>query len=310
MFSARVSRPAASLLLALAVSGRVNAQTSNKALAEALFQSGRDLLENGRTSEACEKFAASQRVEAKLGTLLNLAACHEAQGRTASAWAEFTEAVTQAARANQPDRERFAREHVVDLDKRLSRVELLAPSGKIAVAIDGAPLDPGVVGTAFPMDPGTHVLSVSARGKRTWTQSITVPVGPGTQRVGIPPLEDASSAPSEAPAQAADSGSGVPPPVDPSPSRRTMGWAAVGVGAVGAAMGTFFGIRAFSLKADAQHECEGAACSQRGLDLLSEARVAANVSTVAMLAAAVALGVGVYLVLTSPASGAPSGASR
>jgi hypothetical protein len=65
-------------------------------------------------------------------------------------------------------------------------------------------------------------------------------------------------------------------------------------------VGTVFGIRAFTKKADAEHECTGAACSQRGLDLYSDARIYANVSTVAVIGAAVAFGVGAYLLLTSP----------
>src|SRR5678816_2011124 len=84
------------------------AQSDRKALAEALFQDGRELLAQGKTQEACVKFASSQHVEPKLGTLLNLAACHEAEGKTASAWAEFTEAAVQAERSNQSERQEFA----------------------------------------------------------------------------------------------------------------------------------------------------------------------------------------------------------
>src|SRR5687767_14605716 len=118
------------------------AQTEGKALAETLFRDGRTLLEQGRTKEACAKFASSQRIEPKLGTLLNLATCHEAEGKTASAWAEFTEAAVQAERANQPERQAFAREHAEALARRLSRVSIVFQEDPgVSLTIDGVGID-------------------------------------------------------------------------------------------------------------------------------------------------------------------------
>ena len=47
-----------------------------------------------------------------LGTLLNLATCHEKLGRTASAWGEFKEAATLAEKRGEKDRATFANEHL------------------------------------------------------------------------------------------------------------------------------------------------------------------------------------------------------
>src|SRR5580700_11230615 len=62
--------------------------------ADALFNAGRSLLEAGEYSDACPKFAESQKLAPGLGVTLYLADCYERLGRTASALAEFRRAVT------------------------------------------------------------------------------------------------------------------------------------------------------------------------------------------------------------------------
>src|SRR5262245_45288580 len=74
---------------ALALSANtVKAQTAERDVeqAERFFLEGRASMKAGRYEEACARFAESQRFEPASGTLLNLAACREAQGRTATAW--------------------------------------------------------------------------------------------------------------------------------------------------------------------------------------------------------------------------------
>src|SRR5437899_11188432 len=64
--------------------------------AEALFEQGRELMTAQKFSDACPKFADSQKLDPKSSTLLNLANCYEKAGRSATAWATYREAAALA----------------------------------------------------------------------------------------------------------------------------------------------------------------------------------------------------------------------
>ncbi len=71
----------ASASAALGWSVPAAAQPSNTALAESLFREGKRLSSEKKFAEACPKFAESYRLDPGLGTLLNLATCHESEGQ-------------------------------------------------------------------------------------------------------------------------------------------------------------------------------------------------------------------------------------
>jgi hypothetical protein len=170
------------------------AQSDTKtAVADALYRQARDLMAAGKYAEACPKFAESQRLDPATGTLLNLAACHEKQGRLATAWIEYSDAMVAARRDGREDRVEYARARAAELEPRLSRLTLLldasADEPELMIEIDGASVGRAVIGAATPVDPGKHSIRASAPGKKPWTGEVEIGVEADQKSLTIPPLE-------------------------------------------------------------------------------------------------------------------------
>jgi hypothetical protein len=80
---------------------------------------------------------------------------------------------------------------------------------------------------------------------------------------------------------------------------RVLSWTAIGLGAASIGVGTYFGVRTFDKRDDADAFCRGRLCSQTGLDLQSEARTSATISTITISAGAALVTAGVVFLLLS-----------
>ncbi|HEY3500035.1 MAG TPA: tetratricopeptide repeat protein [Polyangiaceae bacterium] len=279
-----------SLLLVLTLARAARADSgSNKAAAEALFSEGRALVAKGRCDEAIPKFQASQRLDPGVGTSLNLAECYEQTGKTASAWAEYREAMTMARASGSTDREELARSKAKELEGKLSRLAISLAEGAnvdgLRVTRDGEEVDSAAYGVPIPVDPGQHVIEASAPGKSTWSAKVEVGAGASSERVEVPKLEDAAAvaAPdSDSPSGASkSSGSG----------QRTVALVVGGVGVVGVALGTVFGLQASSSWKDAESACKNYPyeCGTEGVSKADDAGGQATISTIAFIAGGVCL---------------------
>jgi hypothetical protein len=159
--------------------------------ADAEFQEGKRLMAKGNFSEACAHFAQSYDLEASSGTLLNLALCHEKEGKTATAWGEYREAARLAQDQGRNDRAAAASEKLAALQPKVPRVTTVAakPIAGLNVATEERSLTEGGFGVAVPVDPGVHQVTASAPRHRSWTT--TVQISEGEQRtLEIPALEE------------------------------------------------------------------------------------------------------------------------
>jgi len=310
--------PAAAVVLLC--STRAGAQPGDgvRAHADALFHEGQQLLAAGQLDVACAKLEESERLDPKIGRLLNVAYCHEKQGRIASAWHEYDQAAAMAIQAGQAEREKFARGRAAALAKQLAflRLDLGTPPEGAQVSVDDKPLSRDQWGIPFAVDPGPHTVTVQAPGYKARTVPTTV-TGTGEVRVEVGALEKDATAPATAEAPPGPSpAASAPPPAAPTAEApaaqggsRTLAWVVGGASAVALGVGAGFGFDALSLKSQADSHCPNRQCDPMGLSLVSDAKTAATVSTIGLAVGVVGVGVGTWLLFRSSSSPSAARAS-
>jgi hypothetical protein len=271
------------------------------AAADTLFREGRQLFDDKRYDEACPKLAESFRIDPATGALLALAACHEAQGKTASAWTEYNEVVARARREGRADRADAAQQRSDALESKLSKLTVILGPGTSAISglvvrRDGIVLGAGALGAALPVDPGDHTVDASAPNRQPWVIHVTITVDGGTAMASVPPLGET---PTWATTERDTTPSALP--------LRPIGIATGAAGIVALGVSTYFAVRAASKNSDSKTDCLGDVCGTTGRQQRLDALSAANVSTVMFVVGAVLAAGGVTLfVLGKPTESKPT----
>lgn len=300
------------LLAALALAAPAWAETpraSDPAAAQALFDQGKKLMAEGKPLQACPKFAESQRLDPGVGTLLNLAACHEAAGQSASAWSKFLEAESAARAEGNAEAASVARSRAEALAPKLSRIVINVAGGDgtdVEVRRDDVIVGRAQWGAPIPVDPGMHRIRATAPNREPWQHEVEVKGEGSSIGLTIPTLRPLAATAPTAPIAAAPS---VPPPSSSAPEATSGGLGttrvlAIGAGVVGVAglaFGTVFGLKSQSKRDNAKAYCdESNVCSEEsGVKLRSEAIDAGNLSTVGFIVGAVGLAGGALLWLSA-----------
>lgn len=296
-----IRRLLAASVLALALTAPAAARAGDaddEAAATELFNAGRDLMKSGDFASACPKLAESARLKATVGALAKLAECEEHEHRLVSAYARWKQALNLARTAGD--------ERVADVEHELARVDRVVPKLLVvaggalpagaAIRVDAVEMSAAGIGVPLAVEPGHHVIQVSAPGRRPWSTAVDAAADGATTPVTIPALEDAAFAPAPpAPSLGASTASADVSPSAADASARAATWRTAGLVASGAGLATMVagGVLGFdAMRKRDSAGCPGNVCPDvSSASLLNGAKSSADWST-ALLAAGGALAAG------------------
>jgi hypothetical protein len=282
----------------------VHAEPADPAAAEALFRAGREASEHRDYAAACARFEESYRLDPAPGTLLNIAKCDEALNRLSHAWEHYRRLLDEL--DAQDSRVEIVRERLAALEPRVPRLTVSLGRGmppEAEVRRDGLLVTQGGFGVPVPVDPGNHMLTITAVGRETRSYAVTLAEGEART------IEVEAGAPK--PRVVAD----VRPKPSLSESRseanpwRTAGYAALAVGGASAIATGVLAWRYFAARAVIDDQCNAhLECTDDGLRATGAAQVFETASIVAASVAVAGIGGGFALLWTHPEP-APSGAA-
>ncbi len=301
---------------------RAEPTADERVLAETLFSAGRALMQEGRVPEACRKFEASQAVAPALGTLLNLALCHEKEGRLATAWVEFKQAFVLALEKRDADREEFAREHVRQLEPLLPMLSVTPQRRTDCLRIHRGNVEiPGASwSTKLPVDPGVHRLRASCGDRVVWEKDVSLE--PRQLAVVVVPVQEPPSPATSA--GVADPTVAVADPTVADPTvavadrdgvvgpLRTSAWVAGALGVGLTCLGGYYGVQALRKQDESEDLCPNSgSCTPAGAAASNDAWSASHRANVAIGGGLVLVGLSAFTLIwthdrTEPARPTPS----
>jgi hypothetical protein len=319
----------APMCLILSVPRGASAEAPSDRLgAEALAEEAAKLMAAGDYERGCRRYEESAALDETPARLIALATCHERRGKVASAWAALGEAAELAEARSEPKPLALARETRKRLEPNIGRLRIVVPdearAEDLVITRDGEPLPYTLWGVAVAIDPGPHVIRVTAPGRFAWQADVGMMPGPGTALLHIPVLQvDAEHPRSDREKNLLDRRGPVTheaaltsPPTfaaaeesheDSSAGRtqRTVGLVLAGTGVASLMIGTAFALAARSTHGDLADSCANNVCSATAVTLLDQERAQSARANVALGVGLAALAGGAVVYFAAPTSNAP-----
>ncbi len=276
------------------------------AAAEQLFNDARSLFDSGDFASACPRFEASYKLDAALGTLLNIATCYEKQGRMASAWGRYREVIAVATKVGDPARVKIARERADALEPTLPKLTIRARSSIAGMVVtrDDVPVDPAVLGVGIYVDAGSHTITATALGRKPFSTKVEIK---DTDAKTVVLDELAIDPEYKGPAPVATTIRVEQELLDPGRTRRIIGLSLGGVGIATMVAGLGFGAVARATYDTAFDDdlCDRTtlACTPKGQERTDRARTQSLVSNLVTVGGAAMIAGGVLIYLSAPTPG-------
>jgi uncharacterized membrane protein len=310
---------AGALVLSVMVSwapGAAALSDEERSAARAAATQGAYSFDAGKWAVAVELFSRAEALVHSPAHLLYIARAQVKLGH----WVKASENLNKIKREPLPPNAPPAAKRAVDeASKELAQLEpqlpyvaakVKNPSGEVQITMDGTKLPPLLIGLMRPVDPGEHQFQAS-NGELT-SDVVTLDVKPASRQTVELELKPAATAapvaapvaavavPSDQPANAVDAGT-TSAPGSGTDVKKIAGFAAIGVGAVGLGVGTFFLIKAAGTQSDADELCPGDTCpASLETEVVAKDEDAASQRTVGVVGLAlggVAVAAGITLLL-------------
>ena len=303
---------------------------NDRAAADALFEEGKASLKSGDWATACDKFQRSLGLDPSASTLVKTARCHEHDGHSKAAWADYARALEllrARAKLSKHDRDLIS---IIEsakgsLESKLGRlrVQVSPKPNQLTLTLDGEVIEFDSDGLL--LEPGTHTIGATAPGYHAPALQVTIAPGqaqdielqlvadaePATPQPSVAPEPSPTAAPAAAVEPiatasplAVNAHAQAPSPA-PGRGQRTVGYVAGGTGLALLGTAAYFGIRTASLVSDAHadNHCDSAMnCDPIGLGLIADANREQTKAIAFGTAGAVFTGLGLALLLTAPSS--------
>ncbi|WP_205633578.1 hypothetical protein [Labilithrix luteola] len=258
--------------------------------ADALFQSGKAAMENHDYAAACGRFRESFRLQATVGTLLNLGACEEKRGHFALGLQCFRDALSMLGEGD--FRRSYAEERLAVLKEKVAFVRFTFsgdPPRDLRLSQDGVELGTSSLGIEFSLDPGEHTFTASARGFTPFRTTLVVAEREHREIALLLSLLPKS----------AEGALGA----SPAKERSKLGpYVLMGTGGAALVAGAIFGVVVATSASEVRDHCDGTTCDDDGLSAARRGKPYAVMSPVFLGAGAALVGAGFVWLKLSPST--------
>lgn len=273
--------------------------------AAALVKQGLALRRERRDADALDAFRRAYAIDAAPRTLAQLALAEQALGR----WVDAEHDLQAALAADDPwiaSNRRLLGAGLAAIRSHLGSLDVEADVAGAELWVNGARVGRLPLAAPLRVEAGSVIVEVRAEGYAAARRVTSVEPG-GSARETVHLVAVAGPSPLPEPPAPPPPRPPVQPPPPPAPTSRDVpvdrpmratAFVLLGAGAAGLAMGTTFGVRTFSAKADRDRNCPNG-CSPQGVAFDQEARTFATRSTAWFAAGLVAAGVGAGLLWVS-----------